>query len=237
MILAIAQQAATTAASGAAAASQHGLTVMFSHWPAQGELLTWCQNVNGGAAALLVFAGIIYLLFGFQLFKWLITLNAAVLGGALGAVLGQALGAPLMCGLLGAIVIAVVSWPLMKHAVAVMGGIVGALIGASVWRMAGLDGHFAWAGAMTGLAFFGMLAFVLFRGSIMMFTSLQGSAMLIFGLLGLTYKYQAIAPKLTSGMTVNAFIMPVAILIAALIGLVFQQTNSTAASPGAPAKK
>jgi len=51
-----------------------------AHWPAQGDLLTWCQHMTPGAAALLVIGGIVYIGFGVYLYKALVTLNAALVG-------------------------------------------------------------------------------------------------------------------------------------------------------------
>jgi len=124
----------------------------------------------------------------------------------------------------------------MKYAVAFMGGIFGALLGASMWRAVGLEPSLCWAGALTGLVGFGLLSFILFKASVMMYTSLQGSVMLIFGILGLVYKYQDIAPKLTESMTLKPFLLPVSIFIPALLGLIYQQTQFAGAE-GATAKK
>src|SRR5437764_9944895 len=62
---------------------------MPSHWPAQGDLLSWSQNMAPGTAAVLVLAGLIYLVFGFFVFRALVTLNAALLGGYIGAWVGR----------------------------------------------------------------------------------------------------------------------------------------------------
>jgi hypothetical protein len=117
-----------------------------------------------------------------------------------------------------------------------MGGIFGVLLGASVWRSCGLDPKYAWSGGLTGMVFFGMLSFLLFRGSIMMFTSLQGSVMLIFGLLGLIYKYQDMAPRVNENLSLRPFLLPMFILVPATIGLIYQQTQYPAAA-AAPGKK
>jgi hypothetical protein len=80
-----------------------------------------------------------------------------------------------------------------------------------------------------------MLSFLLFRGSVMMYTSLQGSVMIVFGLLGLIYKYQDLAPKITESLSGKSFILPMVIFIPATIGLIWQQTQFPAQAP--PAKK
>ena len=96
-----------------------------------------------------------------------------------------------------------------------------------------LDPQFAWAGGMSGLIGFGMLSFILFRGSVIMYTSLQGATMLIFGTLGLVYKYESFAPTITENMTARSFLLPAAVFVPAIFGLVYQHMNY----PAVEAKK
>jgi hypothetical protein len=203
------------------------------HWPAQNDLLTWCQTMTPGTAAILCILGVVFLLFGWYMYRALVTLNAALFGAYIGAYLGSRTNDALAGALIGGFTAAALTWPLMKWAVAVMGGLLGAALGASLWRSFSLDPQFAWAGGLCGLIFFGMLSFILFRGSVIMYTSLQGSFMLIFGILGLIYKYQSIAPMLTQNMTTRAFILPAIIFVPAVFGLIYQQMNY----PAADAKK
>jgi len=197
-----------------------------SHWPAQTDLIGWCQHMGPGLAALLIALGVVYLLFGFKLFRVLMMLNAAAIGAAIGISFGQRteIGFALMvlCGF----VAAAVTWPLMKWAVAILGGLAGALLGASVWQTFGLDSHFAWSGALTGLVLFGLLSFIIFRGSVTMYMSLQGAAMLILGLLAMIFKYEQIAPKVTNTMALRPFLLPMAVIIPAIIGMLYQQSDS-----------
>ncbi len=211
-------------------------TAFPKHWPAQTDLLTWCHQMNGGTAAILVMGGIVYLLFGFYIYKYLVLANAAIIGGYIGAVLGEKSGSAALGGVLGAFLCCAVTWPTMKYAVAVMGGMFGALLGASVWTACGLEHRFAWAGALSGLIAFGMLSFILFRGSIMMYMSLQGSVMLIFGLLGLIYKYESVGPSVRHHMTMQPVLLPIAILVAMMLGWIYQHHNYPNASAG-PGKK
>jgi hypothetical protein len=206
------------------------------HWPAQGDVLSWAQNVGALTAAVMVLAGVIYLLYGVYAYRMLVTMNAAVVGAYIGGLLGEQAGNATAGAMVGGFACAALSWPLMKYAVAIMGGAFGMVLGAAVWRSCNLDVQYAWSGGMMGLIFFGMLSFLLFRGSIMMYTSLQGSVMLVFGLLGLIYKYQDIAPKLTDDLNARAFILPMIIFIPATLGLIWQQTQFPA-QPAQGAKK
>ncbi len=206
-----------------------------NHWPAQSDLLAMCQQMGPGLAALLVLLGVVYLLFGYNIYKGLIVLNAAVLGAAVGATLGEGVHSELPLAIVGGVAAAAITWPMMKWAVAIMGGLFGALIGAGLWRMCGLEVGFQWAGALIGLISLGLLTFILFRGCVMMYTSLQGAMMLITGLLGLTYKYQDLAPRITESMALKPFLLPLAIFVPTIIGLVYQQHNGATAI--APPKK
>jgi len=209
------------------------------HWPEQNELLTWCHTMGPAEAALLVMAGLIYLLWGVQMFKWLVTINFALMCAWLGAYLGKQGEASVICAVVGAFAGAAIAWPLMKYAVALMGGVVGAVLGASVWITVGLDPRFASAGALTGLVALGMLSFIIFRGSIILYMSVQGAAMLVFGILGLGYKYPSMASSLNSTMKSKPFLLPMAVVLPMVCGFIFQHTKHGGAGKpeGAGGKK
>ena len=193
------------------------------HWPGQPDLLTWCQSMGPGESCLLVVAGLIYLLFGYSIFKTLVTLNAMAAGAYLGALIGKTADSMAGGAFIGAVAAAAITFPLLKYFVTIMGGIFGAALGASLWRQASLQPELAWAGALSGLIFFGMLSMIIFRGSVIVYTSLQGSVMLVFGIIGLVYKYQAVAPDITATLNQKSFILPMAVLVPMLVGLLFQQ--------------
>ncbi|MGF1635143.1 MAG: hypothetical protein ACFCVE_14925 [Phycisphaerae bacterium] len=204
------------------------------NWPGHMEVLRWAADMNPGVAALLLVAGIVYLLWGESQHKLLMSLNAAVAGAWLGAVSGSHFDAAVPAAFVFGFTFGAMTWPMMKYAVALSGGIFGFIVGMSVWRGIGLDPAFAPAGGATGLVFFGMLSFIVFRTSVIIFTSVQGSAMLIFGVLGLCYKSQEFAPLVTQAMTVRSFMIPLAIFIPAVVGLIYQHHADT---QQAPAKK
>lgn len=211
-----------------------------AHWPGQADLLVWFHEMGSAVALLLVLLGLVYLLFGFYLFKPLVLLNAAFIGAIAGVLLSHKIGGPLPSGILGGFIAAAATYPLMKWAVALMGGIFGALLGLTLWRTFGLEPGFAWTGGCMGLIACGLLCFIVFRGSVMAYTSLQGSVMLVFGILSLAYKYQSFAPKLAQGLQVKPFLLPMSIFIATILGLIYQQNsgfNGAPASPGGPPKK
>jgi hypothetical protein len=226
----------TLATFSSASQSLHNSETFFNdvprNWPHQHDLLTWCQQMTPGVAALLILVGIVYLLFGYQIFKALVLVNAAVVGAYIGAYWGKDGDAETIGAVICAVGAAAIAWPTMKYAVALMGGLFGALLGASVWHAVSLDPNVDWAGALVGLVSFGMLSFVLFRGSVMMYTSLQGSFMIVFGLLGLIYQYHDAAKEVTDHLKVQPFLLPAAIFIPALLGLILQEHNTATSKSG-----
>ncbi len=231
-ILGVAQVAVNSVAEKTHEATQASVWLP-DHWPSQSELLQNIQNMTPGVAALLVIAGMIYLVFGYQIFRALVLLNAALVGAYMGAILGSKAGGHAVFGaLLGALMAAAVTWPVMKYAVAVMGGVFGAMLGATIWQISGQEPAFAWAGAGMGLILCGLLSFMLFKQCVMAYTSLQGSVMLIFGILGLAYKYPSAATQLSQYMTDQRFLLPMAVFIPTLLGVLYQQHTAPAPTAG-----
>lgn len=206
------------------------------HWPAQTDLVTWCQTMGPGTAVLLLVGGVVYLLFGVFAFRWLVTLNAAIVGAYFGAWVGGKADSVMPAAIVGGFTAAALAWPLMKYAVAIMGGVYGALLGAALWRALSLPPDLAWAGGLVGLVGFGLLSFILFHGSLMMYTSLQGSVMLVFGLMGLLLKYPDLGMKIVQSLTAKPFILPMAIFIPSILGLLYQQTQFGQPAGGPPKK-
>ncbi len=108
-------------------------------WPHQHDLLTWCQQMTPAVSAMLIIIGMIYLLFGFQIFQALVLVNAAVVGAYVGAYWGKEGDAETIGAVICAVTAAAIAWPTMKYAVAIMGGFFGALLGASIWHALELD--------------------------------------------------------------------------------------------------
>lgn len=237
MILATQSVESAESAQAAHAAAQPGIFNFPDHWPAQGELLSWSQQIGPGLAALMVLMGVVYLLFGINIFKGLVVLNAAILGALIGNSIGEKTGGEIPLAITGAFIFAVVTWPMMRWAVAIIGGLAGAAIGVSLWRTFNLEPNFAWTGSIMGLIFFGLLTFIMFRGCIMTYMSLQGSAMLIFGLLALIFKYDGLTPQVHHWFKIKPFLLPMMVFIPTVLGVMYQHHIAAPKPAGPPAKK
>ena len=230
LLAAVSRRAASakSSASGAPETSFH----MSAHWPAQRDLLDYCQSMGPAVAAMLIVGGLVYLLYGMRWFKALVVLNAAAVGAILGGAVGYQGGAAIPGAVVGAVLAGVLTWPMMKWAVAVMGATSGALLAATVWRVAGLDPAFTWAGALTGLVGGCLMCFILFRGCVMTYTSLQGSVMVIFGVLGLLFMYRDLGPKIGKYLAVKPYFLPLCIFIPTIMGIIYQQYTAAPVDAG-----
>ena len=205
----------------------HMASLSPAHWPGQGELLHWCQSAAPGIAVALILTGIIYLLFGFSMAKVLVTLNALLIGAWAGAIVGHKVGGNgavlpgvVVCGLLAA----TAAWPTLRGSVAVLGGMLGGVLGVVVWRLSELDPTFGWSGGLTGLVLCGLLSLLLFRPCVITYTSLQGAAMVVFGTLALLLKHDEMGPSLASHLSGKPLLLPMAIFVPTLLGYVYQQS-------------
>src|SRR5438045_7645012 len=75
-----------------------------AHWPGQTDLLVWFNDMGSAVALLLIMLGLVYLLFGFYLFKPLVLLNAAFIGSMIGVFISGKTGGALPSGILGGFV-------------------------------------------------------------------------------------------------------------------------------------
>jgi len=200
--------------------------------PPPAEYLDFLIALNAIWGFLLIACGLVYLLNGWKMFKMLVVLNAAAIGTLAGVLLGEAQGGrhgPLIGGAAGGLLLAALAWPLMKYAISVMGGLVGSCIGYGTWSYvaAALERpnllQHAWAGALIGLVTLGLLAFVVFRLSVVVLTSVQGALMTVSGLLTLLLKYAPIKDSIYAPLCENHHMVPLLIGVPAVIGFALQQ--------------
>jgi hypothetical protein len=187
------------------------------------DIWTFITNLHWVQAAVLIAFGAIYVVYGWRIFKALVVINFAALGLGAGLTLGDKLGSPLWGGLLGSVLLAVACWPFMKYSVAVLGALAGSLLGAALWRAIGLPDGLIWVGASFGLIAGGLLVFASYKVSILMFSSLQGSMLVMIGVLALLTEYPELGTRLTDAAYTHMAFLPLLILIPTGLGVLLQQ--------------
>lgn len=207
--------------------------------PAGGDFVSMAEGLGLLQAGLLLIIGAIYLLYGYRVFQALVIVNAAIIGLLLGMFIGQAAGAPLVGALIGSIALAILAWPLLKAAVVLMSALVGGAVGYAVWlnlaRAHGGDPNLAWIGGAIGLAALGVLAVVLFRPTIIIFTCLQGAVLAGAGILGLLFLNDSVHRTLAPQLTSRPYMLELCLLLLAVAGFFFQFFGTGRAAKTAPA--
>jgi hypothetical protein len=153
----------------------------------QATTLTWLQ------AILAVSFGVIPLMYGWRIYKVLTVIGLGLLGLHIGMWLGARFDKVLAGSIVGAAIFVILAIPLMRWAVSILGALAGAVIAAAIWHAFSLPEEFVWAGAITGLVAGGMISFIVFKLSVMLFTSLAGSSLIIIGVFSLIYRYETYA--------------------------------------------
>ena len=186
-------------------------------------------------ATVFLVAGLTTLLGGYKYYKWVTVVLAMTMGSIVGYYLGDKIGAaPIVAGCL-AMLLAVTCFPLMKYAVAIMGGLAGAFLGANLWvavaklsfegAPADTAAGNAWVGALIGLVVIGMLAFILFKLTVVLFTSVSGSTVAVIGGLALLFQIPDWRVRIIDSIAVHPIVIPLLILVPAAIGLLVQQSE------------
>ncbi|MBN1786976.1 MAG: hypothetical protein JW806_01120, partial [Sedimentisphaerales bacterium] len=137
----------------AASASEAGIVPVDVIWE-QISSLDWLQ------ALLAVSFGSVYMLYGWRIFKVLAVVSFGMLGVFAGMYLGEMFGSVLWGGIIGLVLLAAISIPLMKWAVSILGAVAGGIVTGGVWFACGLPEEYIWAGAIIGIIAGGMISFI-----------------------------------------------------------------------------
>ena len=217
------------------------MTTIFSSGNALANTDTLLQGLSSLGmvwAAIFLVVGLLTLFNGYQWYRTATIVTALLLGLFAGYALGQRVEAPfIVAGCLGAL-FGVVAFPLMKYVVAALGGLSGAFIGANLWSgialtvekisgqsasATGFNPNAYWVGALIGLIICGMLAFVLWKLSIVIYTSVSGSTLAVIGGIALLLSFEPLHGPVTEALTRSRMVVPLLVFVPAAIGLVLQE--------------
>jgi hypothetical protein len=186
--------------------------------------LSWLE------ALIAVSFGAVYLIYGWRIFKVLAVVSFGMIGLFLGMELGRKMGtessAIMWGGIIGLIILAVISIPLMHWAVSILGAAAGGIITSCIWYALGLPHQYILAGAVIGIVAGGMISFIVFKISVMLFTSLGGAILIITGLLALAHLYeihQTENPDFIYSLVYQYnWFMPAILIFTTFVGMVIQ---------------
>ena len=197
------------------------------------DLVQQLQAMSVVWAIVFIIAGLLCMISGYRFYKVATVLLALAVGLFAGYYLGKKIDAAyIVAGCLG-LLFSVLCFPLMKYAVAALGGLAGAFIGANLWTgLAHLSSQNAnqiagryWVGALLGLIVFGMLAFILWKLSIVVFTSVGGATIAVLGGVALMLNFKPWQQTIADSLSANAITIPLLVFVPALIALILQEAQ------------
>lgn len=176
-------------------------------------------------ALMFIAFGVVWLFYGWRVFKVLVVISFALLGLSLGVMLAERISgqsAQVLGGLVGMVLFGMLSVPLMRWAVSILGAVAGGLLTAGVWYAFGLPEQYIWAGALIGVIAGGMISFIIFKIAVMLFSSLGGSTLVLMGVLAIFYMYEPMADGIENLVMVHRWFLPAALAVPTIIGIIVQ---------------
>ena len=181
-------------------------------------------------ALLMLSVGVVYLLYGWRIFRVLVVISFGFMGLFLGIYVGKWVGDNnwvIWGGVIGMAVFAIVSVPLMKWCVSLLGAIAGGIITSGIWIAAGLSEVYLPAGFIVGFIAGGLISFILLKISVMLFTSLGGSVIMMTGVMSLLYQYETKMAQPPTNYIYDlvyqhSWFLPAALIVPTVLGMFFQ---------------
>ena len=186
---------------------------------------TYITSLNPLEAITFISFGVVCLFYGWRVFKILVVISFAILGMGLGIVLAGKVGGDnnqILGGVAGFVVLAVISVPLMRWAVSLLGAAAGGILTSGVWYACQLNEEYILAGALIGIIAGGMISFIIFKVAVMLFSSLGGSGLMVTGILALLYLYPETTEQVKELVFNESWFLPVALLVPTVVGIIVQ---------------
>ena len=169
--------------------------------------------------------GVVCLMYGWRVFKILVVISFALLGLFMGfSVTDKIVGLnnQLAGGLVGMGLLGILSIPLMRWSVCVLGAVAGGILSSSIWYATPLSEKYIWAGALIGMVAGGMISFIVFKVAVILFSSLSGASLIVVGSLALLYRHPPTSARVEEIIFTKQWFLPTILLAPTLIGLVLQ---------------
>ena len=203
-----------------------------SEWPGLQQLLHTCMSMSQGTATILIIAGLGFLAYGQSAHRLCMSLNCTIVGAWIGGMLGKQGNAVIPGMLIGGFLGGLSAWPMLAYSIQLIAGAIGFVAGSCIWRtVTKLDPTYAWAGGAMGMIFLFMLSYISIRWTVILSTGLQGAVMLIMGVLGWLYQISSIRVSVDNALMNNRYLLPLAIAVPAIFGLIYQHRTPVVAPP------
>jgi len=169
--------------------------------------------------------GVVCLFYGWRVFKILVVISFALLGLFLGIWITDkivGLNSQFWGGLIGMGLLAVLSVPLIRWSVCILGAAAGGILSSGIWYACGLTERYIWAGALIGMIAGGMISFIVFKIAVILFSSLGGSCLIVVGSLALLYLYPQTSERVEEVIFTKKWFLPVVLMVPTIGGIILQ---------------
>jgi hypothetical protein len=217
-------------------ASQAAITMLDSAVQHVSQRLSAMHPLEAGL--LLLPIGLVFLLYGFKLYKWLISVVYAGIGAVAGTALAAYLGWDVILGMIaGALVLGLLAWPLHRAGWGLLGGAVFGVAAALLMRTQ--TPNVTYTAIVAGVAFVGgsILTFLLMRPLIILVTSVLGAAVLVQGALRLSLIQPVVGDPVMRTIEDKPYVAAILVALPALVGFILQWRDTAGKAKAPPKKK
>ena len=190
------------------------------------------------AGLLVLPIGLVFLLYGFKLYKWLVSLVFAGIGAGLGGALAACVGWSAMLGMVaGALVLGLLAWPLHRIAWGLLGGAI--LGGAAVLLVSARSQDPILLAIVATVIFAGgfILTLLVMRPLIILVTAILGAAVLVQAILRLSLLWPSFGDPVASMLQAKPYLLAILVAIPAALGFLLQWRDTSGAAKASSKKK
>lgn len=193
--------------------------------PLEDQILEAVASWQAYTACALLAAGIIFAIYGWRISKVLAVVNFAIIGGFVGHYLAGRLGInDIACTVgLAALLAGLCVWQ-NRHGVSLLAGGAGGILGAALCYSLSLGKPWIWAGFLVGFVTFALLAFIIYKVAALLYSSVEGSALVVAASLSLLSTQESIAPRLSEALLNHVYLLPIMLGVPTIASLIIQRT-------------
>jgi hypothetical protein len=188
------------------------------------ELLDRLTEMPAVFGVIVMLVGIVCILQGYRWHRWIVVVLALMLGLAVGDLVSDRVGRSSVVAIAMGLLFAAVASPMLRFTVAIFAGLAGAFLGANLWSiLQGTEAGEPWPGAAMGFILLALSSFLIFRISIILFTSLGGAAMFVIGGIASLLHIDAVQAVVREHLAQHQLIVPLLVGVTAVLGFVLQE--------------
>ena len=188
------------------------------------QILEAVASWQAYAACALLAAGIVFAIYGWRISKVLAVINFAAIGGFLGHYLAGQVNIPELPSTVGLAVVlgGLCIWQ-TRHGVSLLAGGAGAILGASLAYSLNAADAWVWTGVLVGFVTFALLAFIIYKVAAILYSSVEGSALVVAGALSLVSSQESIAGPVVDAIHNQVYVLPIMLAVPTAASIIIQQ--------------